>query len=52
MNELIQKVEARIVERREELEGWRNTSKAVCEAIESEIKFLEALLADMKTMTK
>jgi hypothetical protein len=35
MNELIQKIEARIAERREELEGWINTSRMVCEAIET-----------------
>ena len=52
MNELIQKVEARIAERREELEGWINSSKVVCDAIESEIAFLEALMAEMKAMTQ
>ena len=50
MNELIQKVEARLAERREELEGWGNTSRTVCDAIKSEIAFLEALLAEMKAM--
>jgi vacuolar-type H+-ATPase subunit I/STV1 len=50
MNELVQKIEARIAERRDELEGWGNTSRTVCEAIESEIAFLEALLAEIKAM--
>jgi hypothetical protein len=52
MDDLIQKVEARIAERREELAGWGNTSRTVCDAIESEIKFLEALLAEMKAMAQ
>ncbi len=50
MNELISKVEARLADRREELESWGTTSRAVTDVIESEIKFLEALLAEMKAM--
>ena len=50
MNELIQKIEARIAERRDELENWGTSSRTVSEAIESEIAFLEALLAEMKVM--
>jgi vacuolar-type H+-ATPase subunit I/STV1 len=52
MKELIQKIEARIAERRGELEGWINTSRMVCEAIESEIVFLESLLAEIKAMAE
>ena len=50
MNELIQKVEARIADRREELEGWGNASVQVSEVLKSEIAFLEALLVEMKAM--
>jgi vacuolar-type H+-ATPase subunit I/STV1 len=50
MNELIQKIEARIAARREELEGWENSSYQVSQILNSEIAFLEALLAEMKAM--
>ena len=49
MNELIQKIEARIAERREELEVNRQ-SYSVSQVLTSEIDFLEALLAEMKAM--
>ncbi len=49
MNELIRKIEARIAERRDELEVSRQ-SQMVSEAIKSEIDFLETLLAEMKAM--
>jgi hypothetical protein len=52
MDELIRKVEARISACRDELEGWKNTSQMVSGAIESEVEFLEALLAEMKAMAK
>jgi hypothetical protein len=52
MRELIQKIEARIAERREELESWGNASFQVSEAIRSEIAFLETLLVEMKAMAK
>jgi hypothetical protein len=49
MNELIQKIEARIADRRDELEVSRQ-SRMVCDAIESEIAFLEALVVEIKAM--
>ena len=52
MKELIQKIEARIADRREELEGWGNASVTVSEVLKSEITFLEALLADMKALAE
>jgi hypothetical protein len=56
MRELIDKVEARIADRYDELEAkydgvsWKSTSHTVSEVIKSEIAFLEALLTEMKAM--
>ena len=49
MRELIQKVEARIADRRDELEVSRQ-SQMVCEVLKSKIAFLEALVVEMKAM--
>ena len=50
MRELIPKTEARIVDRREELESWISSSQMVREVLNSEIAFLEALVVEMKAM--
>ncbi len=52
MNELIQKIEARIADRREELESWGTASVQVSEFLKSEIAFLEALIVEMKALGK
>jgi hypothetical protein len=51
MNELIQKVEARIADRRDVLEGIRQSHMA-SDILKSEIAFLAALLAEMKAMVE
>jgi hypothetical protein len=40
----------RLVDRRDELEGWKNSSVQISDVLKSEIAFLEALLAEMKAM--
>ena len=47
--ELIHRIEARIADRRDELEVSRQ-SQMVSEVLNSEIAFLEALLAELRAM--
>jgi len=50
MDKIIQKVEARLADRRGELEEWGDASQVVVRLVQSEIDFLEGLLAEMNAL--
>jgi len=47
MKHLIEKIEARIADRRGELESW-GASNVACTLLEAEIAFLESILTDLQ----
>jgi len=51
IRDLIHRIEARIADRRDELEVSRQ-SQMVSEVLNSEIAFLEALLAELRAMAE
>ena len=51
VTELIHRIDARIADRRDELEVSRQ-SQMVSDVLNSEIAFLEALLAELRTMAE